>query len=86
MVLYTGQMKDYDFDTEVVSSKKKGKTVYTVHSNSILTFDIEVTSAWLENGKVIGYSKGKEADYWNSLQPLALPYIWQFSCDGTVFM
>lgn len=85
MVLYTGQMKDYDFDTEVVSSKKKGKTVYTVHSNSILTFDIEVTSAWLENGKVIGYSKGKEADYWNSLQPLALPYIWQFSCDGTVY-
>ena len=85
MVLYTGQMKDYDFDTEVVSSKKKGKTVYTVHSNSILTFDIEVTSAWLENGKVIGYSKGKDADYWNSLQPLALPYIWQFSCDGTVY-
>lgn len=85
MIPYTGQLRDYDFQKEVVKSRKKGKTVYTTYCNSIMTFDIEVTSAWLEDGKVIGYRKGESADYWNSLQPLALPYIWQFSCDGTVY-
>lgn len=85
MELYTGQLKDYKFEKETVINKKKGKSVCTTYCNSILTFDIEVTSAWLENGKVIGYKKGKSADYWNNLQPLALPYIWQFSCDGVVY-
>lgn len=85
MIPYTGQLRDYDFQKEVVKSRKKGKTVYTTYCNSIMTFDIEVTSAWLEDGKVIGYRKGESADYWNSLQSLALPYIWQFSCDGTVY-
>lgn len=85
MIPYTGQMKDYSFDVEVHKSKKKGKNTTTKYSNSILTFDIEVSSAWLENGKVIGYRKGESADYWNNLQPLALPYIWQFSCDGVVY-
>lgn len=85
MIPYTGQLKDYSFDTETVRQKKNGKSVYTTYCNSIMTFDIEVTSAWLEDGKVIGYRKGESADYWNSLQPLALPYIWQFSCDGTVY-
>ena len=85
MIPYTGQMKDYSFDIEVHKSKKKGKNITTKYCNSILTFDIEVSSAWLENGKVIGYRKGESADYWNNLQPLALPYIWQFSCDGVVY-
>ena len=85
MELYTGQLKHYDFNTETVEKTKKGNPVYTTYCNSIMTFDIEVTSAWLKNGKVIGYEKGKSADYWNELQPLALPYIWQFSCDGVVY-
>lgn len=85
MIPYTGQLKDYSFPVEIVKSIENRKTVYNFYNNSIMTFDIEVSSAWLENGKVIGYSKGKEAEYWNELQPLALPYIWQFSCDGTVY-
>ena len=85
MIPYKGQMKDYSFDIEIHKSKKKGKNTVTKYSNSILTFDIEVSSAWLENGNVIGYRKGESADYWNNLQPLALPYIWQFSCDGNVY-
>lgn len=85
MIPYTGQMKTYSFNTEKVTAKKKGKKETTLYCNSILTFDIEVSSAWLENGKVIGYRKGESAEYWNNLQPLALPYIWQFSCDGIVY-
>ena len=85
MIPYTGQLKNYSFDTERVVDKKNGKRVTNLYCNSILTFDIEVSSAWLENDKVIGYKKGETAEYWNNLQPLALPYIWQFSCDGVVY-
>lgn len=87
---YEHDLKEYDFDitTKRIHHKRKdGKKGgnYVKDCNSIMTFDIEVTSAWLENGKVIGYTKGKSADYWNELDPLALCYIWQFSCDGQVY-
>ena len=88
MLLYNGQLKERELDIEVRKSHKKDKHGnYPVkkYCNSIFTFDIEVTSAWLENGKVIPYRKGEKSEYWNSLQALALPYIWQFSCDGVVY-
>ncbi len=88
MELYSGQMRERPIDIErhrKHHKQKKGKSSTTLYCNSILTFDIEATSAWLENGKVIGYRKGQDADYWNSLIPLALPYLWQFSCDGIVY-
>lgn len=67
-------------------SKNGEKGNYKIRCHSIFTFDIEVTSVWIdENGKVISYRKGEDAEYWNSLTPLALCYIWQFSCDGTVY-
>ena len=51
----------------------------------ILTFDIEVTSAWrTPSGKMIGYKPGKSSEYWNSLEKFSLPYIWQFSFNDTV--
>ena len=65
--------------------QKDGKSATTYYLDDILTFDIEVTSAWLENGKVIPYHKGEEADYWNNLEALSLPYIWQFSINETVY-
>ena len=88
MIEYTNQMQTTDLDIEIHRShhkKKNGKSPITKYCNSIMTFDIEVSSAWLEHGKVIPYRKGESADYWNNLQPLALCYIWQFSCDGVVY-
>ena len=88
MIEYTNQMQTTDLDIEIHRShhkKKNGKSPITKYCNSIMSFDIEVSSAWLENGKVIPYRKGESADYWNNLQPLALCYIWQFSCDGVVY-
>lgn len=52
----------------------------------ILTFDIEVTSAWMDPKKgLIPYTKGKPAEYWNSMEKYALPYIWQFSFNEDVY-
>lgn len=81
MVKYEGQLKKTTFKTELQTGRGK----LPLYCNSIMVLDIEVTSAWLDGDKVIGYTKGKSAEYWNDLEPLALPYIWQFSCDGVVY-
>jgi len=67
----------------VFTKRKNKKKVFC--SKDIIVLDIEVTSAWIENGKVIGYEKGKSAEYWNGLIPLALPYIWQISYNDKVY-
>lgn len=89
MIEYKNQLKDFEFDVEEHKShhpnKKTGEYKITKYCNNIMTFDIEVTSAWLQDGKVIPYHTGETAEYWNNLEPLALPYIWQFSIDGTVY-
>lgn len=75
----------YDVETKRSYSKKKGNKI-TKYCNDILTFDIEVTSAWIdEKGEVIGYRKGETAEYWNNLEHLALCYIWQFSFNDKVY-
>ena len=66
--------------------QKDGKSSTQYFCDDILTFDIEVTSAWIdENNNIIGYKKGFSSDYWNSLKPLSLPYIWQFSINDDVY-
>lgn len=88
MILYDHQLKDYDFNIEYNKGRNKKKDgTYTIkkRSHNILTFDIETTSAWLKDGQVIPYQKGFHSDYWNELEHLALPYIWQFSIDGIVY-
>jgi len=67
----------------VFQKKKNKKKVYC--SKDIIVLDIEVTSAWVENNKVIGYRKYEDAEYWNSLTPLSLPYIWQVSYNDKVY-
>lgn len=86
MELYTGQLKNATYNIrETRTYHKKTGTVIHKYCNDIFTFDIETTSAWLENGKVIGYRKGEDAEYWNNLTPLALCYIWQFSFNDKVY-
>jgi hypothetical protein len=86
MIKYTNQMKNSIFNVERKRSytKKKGNQVHK-YCNDIFTFDIEVTSAWVEDGKVIPYTKGKDNEYWNNLTPISLPYIWQFSFNDKVY-
>lgn len=88
MIEYFSQLKNFNYDIETVKSHKKNKDGnYKIekYSNDIFTFDIECTSAWIENGKIIGYRKGEDNEYWNNLIPIALCYIWQFSVNGEVY-
>ena len=89
MVLYDGQLqnacyniREYLYKGKVKAGEKKKRKA----CEDIFTFDIEVSSFWIdENGNVIQYEKGKPAEYWNKLTPMALPYIWQFSMNNTVY-
>lgn len=76
-----GILGGHGFNTHFVEFKKQLK----LYSDDILVFDIEVTSAWLENGKLIPYRPGMPADYWNDLKRYALPYVWQFSINDEVY-
>ena len=89
MILYDGQLKNYNFSISTKIShhkKKEGEENKKSFCNDIFTFDIETSSGWInEKGEVIPYTAGKSNEYWNSLQPVALCYIWQFSCNGVVY-
>lgn len=86
MELYTGQLKNAQLKTYTKRSysKKRGNTK-RVFCDDIFTLDIEVSSGWLLNGKVIPYHKGETAEYWNNLEPVCVSYIWQFSYNDKVY-
>ena len=81
MVKYVDQMRTQKFNTKAGSSK--GQRVKKCLD--ILTFDIEVTSAWKDGDRLIPYTPGKSADYWNDKERYALPWIWQFSFNDQVY-
>lgn len=82
MTPYNHQFK---FIRPHVIRKKKGRKKKYL-TTDIIVLDIEVTSAWIdEYDQIIGYRKGEPAEYWNSLTPLSLPYIWQVSYNDKVY-
>lgn len=82
---YKGCLKDIQWNIRKKRSHKKdGECQYYI--DDILTFDIETTSAWInEHGNIIRYHPGRSGDYWNNLKALSLCYLWQFSINDTVY-
>ena len=91
MIRYTpGILKNVQFNIDKKKLHRKQKDRKNAYDKvtcyDIFTFDIEVTSAWLtDSGEVIGYKKHRKEDYWNSLQPLSLCYIWMFGINDKVY-
>lgn len=69
----------------VHNMNKRKRSDFDKASDDILTFDIEVSSAWDDNGTLIPYIPGMSEGFWNSKKPYALCYIWQFSFNGEVY-
>ena len=87
MIKYERQLQTYNFKANSHKKRKhrKGETTQT-YCDDIFAFDIETTSGWInEHGNIIGYKKGKSAEYWNNLEAVALCYLWQFSVNDTVY-
>ena len=50
-----------DYNTISPDKRKKKKYTYEYECDDIFTFDIEVSSAWIDgNGSIKGYEKGKK--------------------------
>ena len=72
MIKYSDQMRNTKIETKEVT--RRGKKVK--QSLDILTFDIEVTSAWMDPKEgLISYRPGCSAEYWISMEKYSLPYI-----------
>lgn len=86
-----GILKDVSFNIEektvhVKNKKSKDKPYKKAKCYDIFTFDIEVSSMWMdEKLNIIQYSKNKPEEYWNSLTPVSLCYIWQFGINDKVY-
>ena len=65
--------------TNVFKSKRK------LYSDDILTFDIEVTSLFDIEGELKPFDYSKSKDYYIGRNKKALPYIWQFGYNDTVY-
>ena len=81
MFKYDGQLKTAEFNCK--KGRRDGKVIKKCLD--IFSFDIEVSSAWMYKGELIGYTPGRSAEFWNDLTRYALPYIWQFSFNDTVY-
>ena len=57
----TGSINKFKYNIHPVRNRKK----LEFYSDDILTFDIEVTSAWLKDGKLIPYEPGHDAEEWH---------------------
>ena len=87
MIKYVGQLKNYDYmKNSHVKRKHRKNAKIEKYCDDIFTFDLESTSAWInEHGNIIRYKKGRSSEYWNNLEPVSLCYIWQFSVNDTVY-
>ena len=73
------------YNTHKARKKSRAAKSGRLMSDDILTFDIEVSSAWKDGDKLIPYTPGHTEEYWNSKKPYSLCYIWQFSFNGEVY-
>lgn len=82
MEVYTDQLKNAEYQSTYIKEKRAKVKACT----DILTFDIEVTSAWMDPGRgLIAYEPGHPADFWNEKKAYSLCYIWQFSFNDHVY-
>lgn len=62
--------------------KDKNKKYY----DDIFTFDIECTSAFInEHGNIIKYRRGQSDEYWNTLPAVSLCYEWTFGVNDSFY-
>ena len=83
-MIHFSQLKDIN---NIGRCKKKTKRGMRTYSDTIYTFDIETTSLFKINGKwdVFNYDLPKESYSHDSDDIIAIPYIWQFGIEDTVY-
>ena len=73
---------DIELNNVYVYSKNRKKEK---RSNDIITFDIEVTSTWLIDGKYLPFSLDIDEKLYRDTERIAFPYIWQAGVNDNVY-
>lgn len=59
---------------------------YAYECDDIFTCDTENSTGWLDDeGNIIKYHRCMTDDYWNSLTPVCVNYIWMFSFNDIIY-
>lgn len=57
---------------------------YTEYNMNIFSFDVETSSGYIKNNRVIPFKKGKQKEY-EKYDKVALLYMWQFGINDIVY-
>lgn len=76
------EFKITNFIDEITTTTRHKKLDY---SDTIYTFDIEVTSLFEIDGEFKKFDYTKNPEYYSNKNKVALPYIWQFGINDKVF-
>ena len=74
-------------DVTTATYKRKGSKYRKtqLYSDTIYTFDIEVSNLFYIDGSWRTFDDTKSKEYYVDVQKLGLPYIWQFGINDTVY-
>lgn len=61
------------------------KNPYSVNENTLMCFDIEVSSFWVVNDKIYEYDYNKPDSFYNDADKGSVVYIWQFSIEDSIY-
>lgn len=76
------QLNEIDFQTVTV---KRGKYKGKLLCDNPMSFDIETSSGFMKNNKIIPFNKKYSPEYWEEYEKVGIMYIWQFAIDNNVF-
>lgn len=82
-------MKDYhllkDDESKLYNRKGTKNRPMCVYSDTIYTFDIEVSNLFFIDGKWQVFDKQYDKAFYTDIEKIGIPYIWQFSINDQVY-
>lgn len=82
-MIHFSKLRDIEDDT--YRKRKTKKRPACIYSNTIYTFDIEVSNLFYMDGKWTVFDDTRDKDYYTQVEKIGVPYIWQFGINDTVY-
>ena len=75
-------LQEIQFNTCTV---KRGKYKGKLLCDTPIGFDIETSSGFMCDGKIIKFDKRRSPSYWEDFEKVGIMYIWQCAIDDNIF-
>lgn len=66
-------------------SSRKKKYKHVLCCQNAMSFDVETSSGYLKDGKIIQFDRSKPPEFWEDYEKVGIVYIWQFAIDDKVY-